>query len=316
MIEQSKSQIRERRKKKSLQKIFNHMTLTNPISPRSHIIIDLSGFSITSNDFLLVRNPAIKIIGKRNEREGEKPIQDPIMPPSSAPLAPSSPAPIDPITPQQQQETPAGSREPADTNQDSKAAQTSAKAVNGLPAIGGAEPGWSLSVHQQNSRTASQLCPSKAEASSRLEALLNNTPKFVQKNHESLDNNSENDDRLCHIVKFEAAKSRLPRPIVFEEKSQHCGGLAKNNQTSGKRFRSSIRIMVRPEAVQQLQKPVRANSSDGLSSRSTSTGSDAARSAKKLSAAGVRGQQPQVAQEVQEQVQQQPQRAIVKEQFR
>ena len=58
-------------------------------------------------------------------------------------------------------------------------------------------------------------------------------------------------------------------------------------EKAGKRYRSSIRIMVRPEAVQQLQKPVRANSSDGLS-RSTSTSSEAARSAKKLSAAGVR----------------------------
>jgi hypothetical protein len=64
---------------------------------------------------------------------------------------------------------------------------------------------------------------------------------------------------------------------------------AKGREKAGKRYRSSIRIMVRPEVVQQLQRPIRANSSDGFTRSSARSGSESSRSAKKMSAAGIRG---------------------------
>ena len=88
----------------------------------------------------------------------------------------------------------------------------------------------------------------------------------------------------------------------------------KDQEKAGKRYRSSIRIMVRPEVVERLQRPVRANSSDGFSrSSASSTSSESARSAKKLSAAGVK----QVnAVETMNSGGEKQQRSIVKEQFR
>ena len=87
----------------------------------------------------------------------------------------------------------------------------------------------------------------------------------------------------------------------------------KDQEKAGKRYRSSIRIMVRPEVVERLQRPVRANSSDGFSrSSASSASSESARSAKKLSAAGVK----QVNQVEPMNSGEKQQRSIVKEQFR
>ena len=261
-------------------------------------------------NFLLVRNPAIKIIGKRNEREGEEGIS-----PNDAPGSPYR--------------AEMGSRQPE--NQDSDV-QTVQPVQPPFAPPNTVEPAESAVAKAE----PSQPVPSKEEASSRLEALLHNTVTLSPKNthftySNTLENNLSYSDlnkehhggqpELCHIVKFEASSrqdvrqsSRLPRPVrpIEVKKEENC-----NKNSQNKRYRSSIRIMVRPEAVQSLQKPIRANSSDGLSSRSTSSGSESARSAKKLSAAGVRGPlQPQIAQEIQAQMQTQPQRPIVKEQFR
>ena len=88
----------------------------------------------------------------------------------------------------------------------------------------------------------------------------------------------------------------------------------KDQEKAGKRYRSSIRIMVRPEVVERLQRPVRANSSDGFSrSSASSASSESARSAKKLSAAGVK--QVNLEQSMNSSGEKQ-QRSIVKEQFR
>ena len=85
-------------------------------------------------------------------------------------------------------------------------------------------------------------------------------------------------------------------------------------EKAGKRYRSSIRIMVRPEVVERLQRPVRANSSDGFSrSSASSNSSESARSAKKLSAAGVK--QVNLTETMNSGGEKQ-QRSIVKEQFR
>ena len=166
----------------------------------------------------------------------------------------------------------------------------------------------------------------KEEASSRLEALLRCTSQQLSV--------SSHDLRLrpqIEVARFDLTSPPLwptqQRVVVAQEQhprnhadeasppsaqnseaaaaeNQHCGG--------GKRYRSSIRIMVRPEAVTNLQRPVRANSSDGLS-RSSSSSSGTTTAAKKMSAAGVRittsrtsevGQPPASG------------RSIVKEQFR
>ena len=89
---------------------------------------------------------------------------------------------------------------------------------------------------------------------------------------------------------------------------------SEDQEKAGKRYRSSIRIMVRPEVVERLQRPVRANSSDGFSrSSASSNSSESARSAKKLSAAGVK----QVMSEtMNSHGGEKQQRSIVKEQFR
>lgn len=310
-----------------------------------------------ADDFLLVRNPAIKIIGKRNEREGGTTSTSSHRPEVSAKTA-AAPRNQDSTgaaatwKPENQQQPAAAPSSPSTLPPPSPANEkpeprlaTTSSGTAAVTAAGAAVP--------QPVPESSQLWSSKEEASSRLEALLKNTathgsatPDKNDRQERDLKNQSRG---LCHLVRFEArrpqppsqqppAKSRLPRPVVdlpdpdpvvLPEQQQlpvqHTDDLtdlwsethkdsfledALGQEKAGKRYRSSIRIMVRPEAVQQLQKPAqRANSSDGLS-RSTSTSSEAARSAKKLSAAGVR------AAPIMSELERPTTRPIVKEQFR
>lgn len=319
-----------------------------------------------ADDFLLVRNPAIKIIGKRNEREGgTTSTTSSHRPEVSAKTAAAAPRNQDstgaaaatwkPENQQQQQPAAAPSSpstlpppSPANEKPEPRLATTSSGTTAVTAAGAAAVP--------QPVPESSQLWSSKEEASSRLEALLKNTATHgsaTPDKNDRQDRDLKNQSRgLCHLVRFEArrpqppsqqqppAKSRLPRPVVDlpdpdpvvlpeqtkQQPVQHTDDLtdlwsethkdsfledALGQEKAGKRYRSSIRIMVRPEAVQQLQKPAqRANSSDGLS-RSTSTSSEAARSAKKLSAAGVR------AAPIMSELETRPTtRPIVKEQFR
>ena len=318
-----------------------------------------------ADDFLLVRNPAIKIIGKRNEREGGTTSTSSHRPEVSAKTAAAAPRNQDstgaaaatwkPENQQQQQPAAAPSSpstlpppSPANEKPEPRLATTSSGTAAVTAAGAAAVP--------QPVPESSQLWSSKEEASSRLEALLKNTATHgsaTPDKNDRQDRDLKNQSRgLCHLVRFEArrpqppsqqqppAKSRLPRPVVDlpdpdpvvlpeqtkQQPVQHTDDLtdlwsethkdsfledALGQEKAGKRYRSSIRIMVRPEAVQQLQKPAqRANSSDGLS-RSTSTSSEAARSAKKLSAAGVR------AAPIMSELETRPTtRPIVKEQFR
>ena len=310
-----------------------------------------------ADDFLLVRNPAIKIIGKRNEREGGTTSTSSHRPEVSAKTA-AAPRNQDSTgaavtwKPEKQQQPAAAPSSPSTLPPPSPANEkpeprlaTTSSGTAAVTAAGAAVP--------QPVPESSQLWSSKEEASSRLEALLKNTathgsatPDKNDRQERDLKNQSRG---LCHLVRFEArrpqpssqqppAKSRLPRPVVDlpdpdpvvlpeqqQQPVQHTDDLtdlwsethkdsfledALGQEKAGKRYRSSIRIMVRPEAVQQLQKPAqRANSSDGLS-RSTSTSSEAARSAKKLSAAGVR------AAPIMSELERPTTRPIVKEQFR
>ena len=313
-----------------------------------------------ADDFLLVRNPAIKIIGKRNEREGGTTSTSSHRPEVSAKTA-AAPRNQDSTgaaatwKPEKQQQQPAAAPSspstlpppsPANEKPEPRLATTSS-GTTAVTAAGAAVP--------QPVPESSQLWSSKEEASSRLEALLKNTATHgsaTPDKNDRQDRDLKNQSRgLCHLVRFEArrpqppsqqqppAKSRLPRPVVDlpdpdpvvlpeqtkQQPVQHTDDLtdlwsethkdsfledALGQEKAGKRYRSSIRIMVRPEAVQQLQKPAqRANSSDGLS-RSTSTSSEAARSAKKLSAAGVR------AAPIMSELERPTTRPIVKEQFR
>ena len=318
-----------------------------------------------ADDFLLVRNPAIKIIGKRNEREGgTTSTTSSHRPEVSAKTAAAAPRNQDstgaaaatwkPENQQQQQPAAAPSSpstlpppSPANEKPEPRLATTSSGTAAVTAAGAAAVP--------QPVPESSQLWSSKEEASSRLEALLKNTATHgsaTPDKNDRQDRDLKNQSRgLCHLVRFEArrpqppsqqqppAKSRLPRPVVDlpdpdpvvlpeqtkQQPVQHTDDLtdlwsethkdsfledALGQEKAGKRYRSSIRIMVRPEAVQQLQKPAqRANSSDGLS-RSTSTSSEAARSAKKLSAAGVR------AAPIMSELERPTTRPIVKEQFR
>ena len=184
----------------------------------------------------------------------------------------------------------------------------------------------------------------KEEASSRLEALLRCTSQFsvsnqhdlnrppvevaltsLRSNQTSTNNQGQKNSLICCSTTAKASadcchsfEAGDPAASFIEE------GISPNSQqdftaesaddtASGKRYRSSIRIMVRPEAVTSLQKPIRANSSDGLSrSSSASSGSTSstAKSAKKMSAAGVRISASRTSEVGQ------PQRSIVKEQFR
>ena len=319
-----------------------------------------------ADDFLLVRNPAIKIIGKRNEREGgTTSTTSSHRPEVSAKTAAAAPRNQDSTgaaaatwKPENQQQQPAAAPSspstlpppsPANEKPEPRLATTSS-GTTAVTAAGAA------AVPQPAVPESSQLWSSKEEASSRLEALLKNTATHgsaTPDKNDRQDRDLKNQSRgLCHLVRFEArrpqppsqqqppAKSRLPRPVVDlpdpdpvvlpeqtkQQPVQHTDDLtdlwsethkdsfledALGQEKAGKRYRSSIRIMVRPEAVQQLQKPAqRANSSDGLS-RSTSTSSEAARSAKKLSAAGVR------AAPIMSELETRPTtRPIVKEQFR
>ena len=151
---------------------------------------------------------------------------------------------------------------------------------------------------------------SKEEASSRLEALLRPTSSQVVRRK-----NNENTTRVTLNQQFELDLTQL-----WSESHQNCtSGDLRGQKEAGKRYRSSIRIMVRPEVVQHLQRPIRANSSDGFqrpnsSSSSSSSSADAssdARSAKKMSAAGVRTVDCSSSSSGPHQ-----QRPIVKEQFR
>ena len=315
-----------------------------------------------ADDFLLVRNPAIKIIGKRNEREGGTTSTSSSHRPevsaktAAAPRNQDSTGAAATWKPENQQQQPAAapsspSTLPPPSPANEKPEPRLATKSSGTAAVTAA----AAAAVPQPVPESSQLWSSKEEASSRLEALLKNTathgsatPDKNDRQERDLKNQSRG---LCHLVRFEArrpqppsqqqppAKSRLPRPVVdlpdpdpvvLPEKQQQPVQLtddltdlwsethkdsfledALGQEKAGKRYRSSIRIMVRPEAVQQLQKPAqRANSSDGLS-RSTSTSSEAARSAKKLSAAGVR------AAPIMSELETRPTtRPIVKEQFR
>lgn len=234
---------------------------------------------------MLVRNPAIKIIGKRNEREGG----------SWSSSAPST----------QQAETsstmasccPAAAAPQALSNQDS------GSTGNGKP-----EPQWSSSTTAALLTTSSSA---KEEASSRLEALLKSTsacPKPAKNKSSEIKH-----DLKDHLVKFEAVPKKSLTDLWTQSHTQE-----ENADKAGKRYRSSIRIMVRPEAVAQLQKPIRANSSDGFSrSASSSSSVETARSAKKLSAAGVRNAAMVKTEANSSGDNKQPQqRPIVKEQFR
>lgn len=316
-----------------------------------------------ADDFLLVRNPAIKIIGKRNEREGGTTSTSSSHRPevsaktAAAPRNQDSTGAAATWKPENQQQQPAAAPSspstlpppsPANEKPEPRLATTSSGTA-AVTATGAA-------AVPQPVPESSQLWSSKEEASSRLEALLKNTATHgsaTPDKNDRQDRDLKNQSRgLCHLVRFEArrpqppsqqqppAKSRLPRPVVDlpdpdpvvlpeqtkQQPVQHTDDLtdlwsethkdsfledALGQEKAGKRYRSSIRIMVRPEAVQQLQKPAqRANSSDGLS-RSTSTSSEAARSAKKLSAAGVR------AAPIMSELETRPTtRPIVKEQFR
>ena len=314
---------------------------------RIRLIICLAMMGFNADDFLLVRNPAIKIIGKRNEREGGSTISSTG---SNRPQVSAEPT----AAPRNQDSTGAGASSPSSLPPPSPANEKPEPrlATTSTAALAPAAAAVVADVPQQ-APESSQLWSSKEEASSRLEALLKNTAPHssaADKNDRRLQQHDLKNHRgLCHLVKFEAtrpqkhqqqhpplplSKSRLPRPVVdlvdpvVEQKSvQHCKSTddltdlwsethknsykedASGQEKAGKRYRSSIRIMVRPEAVQQLQKPIRANSSDGLS-RSTSTSSEAARSAKKLSAAGVR------AAPLLSELERPTTRPIVKEQFR
>ena len=343
-----------------------------------------------ADDFLLVRNPAIKIIGKRNEREGGST--------STAIPRPEIWSAKPAVTPRNQDSTNCAASEiqksphtvaaaaaatavssplpsPANEKPEPRLATTTTKSTASVAAATAASAAAALVPLQQAapSPESSQLWSSKEEASSRLEALLKNTAPHCT----SADKNDrrqrdlKNHSGLCHLVKFEAkrpslqqqatasppsnSKSRLPRlnlrPVQeqIEKPVQHLSSKGRKRsrgtegnseahhtdyltdlwsethkdshkedlqgqEQAGKRYRSSIRIMVRPEAVQQLQRPVRANSSDGLS-RSTSTSSEAAsaKAAKKMSAAGVRAA-PNLSEL--DQPQRPTTRPIVKEQFR
>ena len=314
-----------------------------------------------ADDFLLVRNPAIKIIGKRNEREGGTTSTSSHRPEVSAKTA---------AAPRNQDSTGAAATWKPENQQQQPAAAPSSPSTLPPPSPANEKPEPRLATTSSGTAAvtaagaaavpqpvpeSSQLWSSKEEASSRLEALLKNTATHgsaTPDKNDRQDRDLKNQSRgLCHLVRFEArrpqppsqqpsAKSRLPRPVVDlpdpdpvvlpeqtkQQPVQHTDDLtdlwsethkdsfledALGQEKAGKRYRSSIRIMVRPEAVQQLQKPAqRANSSDGLS-RSTSTSSEAARSAKKLSAAGVR------AAPIMSELETRPTtRPIVKEQFR
>ena len=250
--------------------------------------------------FLLLRNPAIQIIGNRNERERSN-------------RTSSSTATTSMTTTPSSTTTAASAAAAAASNAAAAASTSAAKAV--ISPAGNEKP-----------EPHCQTQDPKEEASSRLEALLRCTSQQLSV--------SSHDLRLrpqIEVARFDLTSPPLwptqQRVVVAQEQqprnpsdeasppsaqnseaaaaeNQHCGG--------GKRYRSSIRIMVRPEAVTNLQRPVRANSSDGLS-RSSSSSSGTTTAAKKMSAAGVRittsrtsevGQPPASG------------RSIVKEQFR
>ena len=193
--------------------------------------------------------------------------------------------------------------------------------------------------HQPTAAAAATAPPTsqnpKEEASSRLEALLRCTSQFSVSNQHDLNrppvevaltslrsnqtNNNQGQYQKNNLSKTTKSSSNTAAKAAdccvesFDEAGHYSAESAdETEESSGKRYRSSIRIMVRPEAVASLQKPIRANSSDGLSrSSSASSGSATAKSAKKMSAAGVRISASRTSE-----VAGQPQRSIVKEQFR
>ena len=217
----------------------------------------------------LIRNPAIKIIAKRNEREcgnphaGDAPTTSSLK--EEASQVPSNLAGIVAAAPP--------------SNQDLRPKKCDSELARNV---------WSSGNQDSDGRLVfSPSVPSSEEASSRLEALLKSTSA----------------SNSC----------KLPEKTTLFEEPQNT---RHDPEAKGKRFRSSIRIMVRPEAVTSLQRPIRANSSDGLS-RSSSSNSEAAKSAKKLSAAGVRPPELDLLDQASAGGSSGPQtRPIVKEQFR
>ena len=210
---------------------------------------------------MLLRNPAIQIIGNRNERER-------VTSSTVASSAVLSPAKV----------PPSGNEKP--------------------------EP-------HQNTQD-----PKEDEASSRLEALLRCTSQLSVSSHDL-------NRPQFEVARLDLTTSSLKSAQKATSASQHkkpfhtaTAGEDSSGGTSctgtGKRYRSSIRIMVRPEAVTNLQKPIRANSSDGLSRSSSSSSGTNHAAAKKMSAAGVRIS----ASRTSEVGQPHTARSIVKEQFR
>ena len=210
--------------------------------------------------FLLLRNPAIQIIGNRNERE--RVTSSTVA--SSAVLSPAK-----------------------------------------VPLSGNEKP-----EPHQNTQD-----PKEDEASSRLEALLRCTSQLSVSSHD-LNRPPFEVARLdlttssLKSVKNKATLSQHKKPSNSAAGEDSSGGTSGTG--TGKRYRSSIRIMVRPEAVTNLQKPIRANSSDGLSRSSSSSSGTSHAAAKKMSAAGVRIS----ASRTSEVGQPHTARSIVKEQFR
>ena len=208
---------------------------------------------------MLLRNPAIQIIGNRNERER-------VTSSTVASSAVLSPAKV----------PPSGNEKP--------------------------EP-------HQNTQD-----PKEDEASSRLEALLRCTSQLSVSSHDL--NRPQFEvarlDLTTSSLKStqKATSSQHKKPFHTAAGEDSSGGTSCTG--TGKRYRSSIRIMVRPEAVTNLQKPIRANSSDGLSRSSSSSSGTNHAAAKKMSAAGVRIS----ASRTSEVGQPHTARSIVKEQFR
>ena len=211
----------------------------------------MMGFN--ADDFLLVRNPAIKIIGKRNEREGGTTSTSSHRPEVSAKTAAAAPRNQDStgaaaatwklVNQQQQQPAAAPSSpstlpppSPANEKPEPRLATTSSGTAAVTAAGAAAVP--------QPVPESSQLWSSKEEASSRLEALLKNTASHCN----SADKNDRRQPRdlknhsagLCHLVKFEAkrpsqpsisppsnSKSRLPRGTWSRDKELQIGSLVK-----------------------------------------------------------------------------------------
>ena len=293
---------------------------------------------------MLLRNPAIQIIGNRNERERERGVGTTSSSYSMSPSSMVASTTLSTTTTAPPTSTPNTHRPGLATPVGVVGARNKVVSVNEKPEPH--QPSLSTAAAHAAPAAAPTLSQNpKEEASSRLEALLRCTSQFsVSSQHDlnrppvevaltSLRSNQttnqghQNSSSLYCTTSRAGVKATVDCCESFEagpatslEASPNSQGLAEsesesddNTASEGKRYRSSIRIMVRPEAVASLQKPIRANSSDGLSrSSSASSGSTStAKSAKKMSAAGVRISASRTSE-----VAGHPQRSIVKEQFR